>query len=106
MKKDMITCIRTLSEDEFDTLEDIICNKYKKFCNLYWMIREYSDNISRIKYDKKSSKDLLKIELEIIGMDITYVLNELSEKVETTHGARIRQSGKQRIVIELSQNEE
>ena len=92
MKKDMLTCIRAMSADDFETLEDIIINKYYKFRDTYWLIREYSDYISRLKYDKKSSKDRLKIEIELVSIDVDKVLDELSNKIDETSGALIRKS--------------
>ena len=54
MKKSMPEYIKALSDDKFEILQEIFENKYFKFLQLYWLIRQYSDYISSLKY--KSTK--------------------------------------------------
>ena len=38
--------ITELSDNDFEVLEEIFIEKYNKFIHLYWLLKEYSENIS------------------------------------------------------------
>ena len=58
MKKDMIEYLSALSSNDYDAFEKIISLQYRKFVRFYKLVREYSDIISKIKYDFKSPSSL------------------------------------------------
>ena len=49
MKKSMPAYVAALSEESFSILEEIFEDKYQKFIEFYWLIREYSDFITKLK---------------------------------------------------------
>ena len=81
MKKSMPEYIKALSDDKFEILQEIFENKYFKFLQLYWLIRQYSDYISSLKY-KSTKKDKLKINMTLNELDIEEVMNDLRIDIE------------------------
>ena len=59
----MTDCISLMS-DNFEILEEIFEYKYRKFVSLYWLISEYSDCITSMKY-KNTKKETLKIDITL-----------------------------------------
>ena len=53
MLQTMPSYICAMSEGDIDVLEEIFIDKYFEFIDLYWMLRDYSEDISTITYDKK-----------------------------------------------------
>ena len=80
MKKSMINYISVITEEDYDILEDIISNKYKKFVTLYWILREFSSYIAMLQY-KKSSPDTLNILIRFAGKDVNKIINGLSHNI-------------------------
>lgn len=76
MKKSMPDYINELSGDDFDILEEIFINKYQKFIQLYWMISQFNDNISHLKYNESDTKEL-NIEFKVSDIKPDKVLKEL-----------------------------
>ena len=79
MKKSMTEYISLLSEDDFEILEEIFEDKYKKFVSIYWMLCDYSEYITSLKY-KKTKKDTLKIEVTL-SSNIDKLINNINSKI-------------------------
>ena len=93
MKKTMVEYISVLSENKMDLLEEIINHKYKKFTELYWMLKEYSNYISSLKY-KSTKKEILKIEVKFSGIDVEKILTDLNNSIPEGSSALIWNKGK------------
>ena len=94
----------TLSENNFEILKELMQKKYKKFICLYWLLKEFSDNIAQLKY-KDTSHDLLKIEVKISGLNIDDVMDTLVDHI--TEGDEVLiWNEKNRINIEIRKEEE
>lgn len=104
MKTDMISCVRAVSGNSYDILEEIISSKYRKFCQLYWLIKEWSEVISSIKYKDSKKKERLRIEFEVAGVKPSTVLEDLLVRIEGNSGVLIKQV-ESAIVIEISREE-
>ena len=52
--------ITELSDNDFEVLEEIFIEKYNKFIHLYWLLKEYSENISQLQYNSSSKDELNK----------------------------------------------
>lgn len=77
MKKSMTDYLYALSENSYDTLYDIISTKYRKFIRVYWLLKDYSDNIIGLKCKEKTEKDKLKITVSFSGLDVDKVADKL-----------------------------
>ena len=69
MKKSITDYLYALSEDSYDNLFEIMNGKYRKFIRIYWLLKDYSDNITFLKYKDKSDKDKLQISATFSGID-------------------------------------
>lgn len=103
MKKAMVAFMKALAEDDYQILEEIIESKYEKFTELYWVLKDYSDYIAYMKY-KTTSKDILKIELKISGVDVETVLDGIQSSISDSDGILIW-NAKKRIHIEITKDE-
>src|SRR5574344_2114725 len=104
MKKTMVEYISVLSENKIDLLEEIIKHKYKKFTELYWMLKDYSNYISSLKY-KSTKKEILKIEVKFSGIDVEKILTDLNNSIPEGSSALIWNKGKT-IIMEITKKEE
>lgn len=103
MKKNMVSYITVMTNDNIAVLEEIIQCKYRKFTKMYWLLKDFSDFIASIQY-KESSNDTLKIELLVSKkMDIKQLISRL-EDGNSEKSISIRNKGN-RITIEILQDE-
>ena len=82
MKKSMTDYLYALSENNYDDLYDIISKKYRKFIRVYWLLKDYSDNIIMLKYKEKSEKEKLKITVSFSGTDVNELADKLRLRIE------------------------
>ena len=73
----MTDYLYALSENSYDTLYEIMSLKYRKFIRIYWLLKDYSDNIIALQYKEKSDKDRLKIAVTFSGIDTDKVADNL-----------------------------
>lgn len=102
MKKSMPEYISALSNNDFSIFENIIENKYQKFLTLYWLLRDYSDYISALKYEE-ANNNILKIEVTLSNIDIDKVMIDLQENIT---GDILICNYKKKIRIEVTRDEE
>ena len=103
MKKSTSEYVTALSDDNFEILEDIFTNKYRKFVQLYWLISGYSDYISSLSY-KETKKEVLKVDLTLAKLKVDKVMEELSEAINDDSCILIW-NDKKIIHIEITRNE-
>lgn len=77
----MSTMLMDNTEDPQQTIDDIFSNKYRKFVSLYWLLKEYSEFITKLSY-KISKHDTLKIKVEISDMERDELITLLHKKAE------------------------
>lgn len=82
MKKSMTDYLYALTENGYDDLYNIISQKYRKFIRIYWLLKDYTDNIIMLKYKEKSEKDKLKITVTFSGIDVEEVANKLRLRID------------------------
>lgn len=82
MNKSMTDYLYALSENSYDLLYEIMSLKYRKFIRVYWLLKEYSDNIIALKYKEKSDKDRLKIRVSFSGIDVDKVADKLRSSID------------------------
>lgn len=103
MKKSMPAYVAALSEESFSVLEEIFEDKYQKFIEFYWLIREYSDFITKIKY-KKTKKEILKISVKLDGIDIDRVYDDIRDQITEKDNVKISK-GDELIHLEIHKDE-
>lgn len=81
MKGSMTNFIAILSESKFEILEEIIESKYSQFIAVYWLVKGYSDYITKLKY-KETNDDSLKIDISLTKLNMDKVINEILEMAE------------------------
>lgn len=73
----MTDYLYALSENDDDILYEILSKKYRKFIRIYWLLKEFSDNITFLKYKEKTEKEKLKITVSFSGIDAKDVASKL-----------------------------
>ena len=73
----MTDYLYAISENSYDILYEIINTKYRKFIRIYWLLKEFSDNITFLKYKEKTEKEKLKITVSFSGIDAKDVADKL-----------------------------
>ena len=58
MTKSMTEYLNDLTSSDLNTLDQIITLQYRKFVRFYKLIKDYSDNIKKVKYEFSSSSSL------------------------------------------------
>ena len=104
MKKSMTSYLYALSESEYDILHEIVGFKYRKFKQIYWLLREYSDYIVALKYKEKTEKNRLKIIITLSGINVKNVAKSLQACTKDDDNATITLD-KDKITIELIKEE-
>ena len=74
----MPSYICAMSEGDIDVLEDIFINKYREFIDFYWMIKDLSNDISKLTYDKKK-KDCLSIKFTLDTLNPEDIASQLRQ---------------------------
>lgn len=106
MHSSMPAYITELSDNDFDILEEIFIDKYQKFIQLYWLLKEYSDNIARLQYNN-SDKNELNISMKIVNIKPDVIISELSENIDDGDDITIYNNKKIiQICIKDSEDEE
>jgi hypothetical protein len=100
----MTDYISALSANSFEILEKIFVKKYQKFLAFYWMLKDYSEYIFSLQY-KDTNDNILKIEVELSGIDMDEVMSNLHESVSSDCGILIYNK-KKKIFIEITKDEE
>lgn len=77
MKKSMTDYLYALSDDSYEDLYDLMSSKYRKFIRVYWLLKDYSDNITKLKCKEKTNKDKLKITVTFSDIDTEWVADKL-----------------------------
>lgn len=91
----MPSYICAMSEGDIDVLEEIFIDKYFEFIDLYWMLRDYSEDISTITYDKKK-KDSLCIKFTLCKLNPEDIVREL----KSSHNDNVKVSrNKEKIQV-------
>ena len=81
MKQNMPEYITVLSDNNYDVFEEIFLDKYEKFIELFWLIKNFSDNTKTLKY-KTTKKNILKIELVVENITAKEVLSSIKKKIK------------------------
>lgn len=82
MKRNMPTFINVISESKFEILEEIIDSKYSQFTTFYWLLRNYSDSITKLKYKESKKKNTLKIDISLSNIKLDTVIKEINKCLE------------------------
>lgn len=104
MKKSMPEFITALSDNNFDVLEEIFLDKFLKFSQLYWLLKDYSDYITSLSY-KETKKDKLKVEVTFAKLKMDKILSELNESISEDANNILIWNNKKILHIEITRDE-
>lgn len=104
MKKSMTNYLYALSEDDMDVLYEIIAMKYRKFIRLYWLLKDFSDNIIKLKYKEKTELNVLKIVVVFSNIDVDKICKKLNSNLDDSDNITI-ESTKNEINIKILKDE-
>ena len=104
MKKSMTNYLYALSEDDMDVLYEIIAMKYRKFIRLYWLLKDFSDNIIKLKYKEKTELNVLKIVVVFSNIDVDKICKKLNSNLDDSDNITI-ESTKNEISIKILKDE-
>lgn len=77
--------VMVLSNNNFETLEEIIMNKYRKFLTLYDLLENYSSDIDTLKYTI-TKKNKLKIQLLVKDINsISMLYDNIQDNIQIRH---------------------
>ena len=82
MKATLTEFISVLSKKNRKTLEDLLANKYRKFIKFFYLMKDYTDNIEKLKYNF-SSKEILNIDIifsKKVDVDLKKKLLDIMEE--------------------------
>ena len=96
----MTDYLYALSEDSYEILYEIMSLKYRKFIRVYWLLKDFSDNIVVLKYEENSDNDILKISVTFFGIDASKVANKLRALIDDSDEIYI-DIHKDNIVIDI-----
>ena len=105
MKKSMTDYLCMLSDNNYDTLYEIIRLKYRKFIRIYWLLKDYSENITVLKYKEKTDKDRLKITVSFSDIDMDSVANKIRSCIDNDSDEIYIDIHKNDIDIDIFKNE-
>lgn len=94
----MPSYICAMSEGDIDVLEDIFINKYREFIDFYWLIKDLSDDIASLSYDKKKG-DCLCIKFTLDTLNPEDIANKLRQTSNSDNVKVSRSKEKIQIVI-------
>ena len=95
--------VQALTDNNVEFLDEIFTSKYRKFIKFYYLISEYSDKITSIKYNQ-CTDDVLKISLSVTGNHLDKIMNSLSKKIGNSDDVLIYNQ-KKMIHIEITSDE-
>lgn len=104
MKKSMTEYISALTANNYERLEELISNKYRKFVTLYWLICDYSNYITLFEY-KDTEHDKLKIKLKLAGIDVNSVYEHLNAQIDDNESISIKLSSDGVMHIQIYKDE-
>ena len=106
MEKSIPSYMVSLSDNNFETLEELFEFMYSKCIHMYWILKDYSDDIEKLTYKSKDKKGTLKIEIVLSNKeDPKTVVNNIKKSVND-NDAEIKISYKKNVInIEISKNE-
>ena len=106
MKKDMTDYINGMTENNLDTLEQIISLQYKKFMKFYKIVEPYSSSIEKVKYQFESPLSLdvfLILDSKKDAKELKRELESLMEKHDCNGSVEVN---KKDIFISIIMDEE
>lgn len=84
---------------DFDNLESLFMDRYFEFISVYWLLRDFSDDIDSLNYDDNNDKYGLKIKVKIKKSKTKDVVDKLiSEANECIDSENITITGDKKVI--------
>lgn len=105
MKEDLIEYICALSDNKPEVLEQIIDNKYRKFMKFFKLVRRYSDDIVKLKYNESTDEDVLDVTITMSGNVKKDLREDIVDELETLGFIVSSSISKRKLMIIISYDE-
>ena len=103
----MIDYMNTICEKDFRKIKKIIDHKFRKFRSFYWLLKDYSENIYKIRYYDDTDIDTFRIDVSVSGKSGSELAKILLENVDEEEADSITITYDEEIVsIEIYREEE
>lgn len=101
MKANLPDFISTLSENQFEILDELITDKYAECIEMYWMIRNYADYITELTYNQKKHSVSLNLTVKLKGIKSKTFLETIGDKVPDHCICKFTDEGKNNISVAI-----
>ena len=101
----MIEYLSSMSNNDFDKLESIIKNHYRKFLRFYHVLRDYSEECKAFEYEFTSKNKLEAVIKFKKGTDIDDIVSNIQKSLDDNNyeGNIKSKNNKVKIIIELEE---
>lgn len=99
MIKSMPGYVCAMSDGDIDILEEIFIKKYSEFLDCYWILKDFSDYIDNLTYDKKK-EDCLSIKFSLSSVSPDDVIHTLKSQKPKCGNLKIIKS-KNKITLNI-----
>lgn len=82
MKKDVVDYMNELTSSNLNSLEQLISLQYRKFIQFYRLVKDYSDIITKVKYEFNSPSSLDVVLIFDTKRDLKDIKKELISSME------------------------
>lgn len=84
---------------DFEDLEALFVDRYFEFIDVYWLLKDFSDEIESLEYDDNSNKKGLKIKVKVKKSKTKDVVDKLiSEANECADSGSIDITGDRKVI--------
>ena len=84
MKKSMVDYMNTICDRDFVALKKIINHKFRKFRSFYWLLKDYTEDITELYYYDDEDLNTLKISVKVAGMYAGDLAEDLSKCADSS----------------------
>ena len=105
MQKSIRQYLYALTGSDYNLLFDLLSYRYKKFIEVYWLLKRYSENIIDIYYDNNEEKNTLLISASFSDIPASEVATYIKKNAVNKKEIKIK-SDKEELLIKIKKEEE
>ena len=105
MQKSIRQYLYALTGSDYNLLFDLLSYRYKKFIEIYWLLKEYSENITDIYYDNNEEKNTLVISASFSDIQASEVASYIKKNAINKKEIKLK-SDKEELLIKINKEKE